>query len=596
MITCKTVKGILPIFINMRYLILGLWCMLAANVHAQKNEPFAEKVDYKGVCVFSTPKTKLAGNNAYDAEKYLLSYVHNLKADKVGLILKYTTQSPGGMHYSFVQTYAGVEVYQAEVKVNIDRNNIVRSVLDNSFRTNQWNINISTANEKSVIALLPESGEAVLAELRTENAYEQLWYNDEVIFSRDMRSYAGIDSTVTGKVFYPDPLTSAQQSYTSGTFADNNDTNAPWLEALQRTVTFKADYDNGEFKLRNQYVLIQDFDEPDIPIVTASTPIFNYNRSEPGFEDVNVYYHLNTYRSHVDSLGFDMANELIYADPHAVDSQDQSYFIPSQIQPRLYFGQGGVDDAEDADVIVHEYGHFLSYNAAPNTNDNGDRNALDEAFGDYLAYSYSVGLGGTYRRGDVFNWDGHNQYWGGRKVYNNRFYPDSNQVGSYYYKSGIWSATLASIHDEIGRLATDSLIYQAHYSYALGLTMPDAAQLLLEADTVLTGGKYFCPIYKYLVWRGLAPLRANPCSFTGINDSEETLQVLFMQHAGSFSLINHSGEPVRFEILNIAGQQVINPTNVNDEVYTYENNWLPAGMYLVNVRSGNSSKVFKWVK
>ena len=62
---------------------------------------------------------------------------------------------------------------------------------------------------------------------------------------------------------------------------------------------------------------------------------------------------------------------------------DNSYFSPTTKPQRIYFGEGGVDDAEDADVCVHEYAHFISYNAANGSNVGAERNSLDEGFGDY---------------------------------------------------------------------------------------------------------------------------------------------------------------------------------------------------------------------
>jgi hypothetical protein len=32
---------------------------------------------------------------------------------------------------------------------------------------------------------------------------------------------------------------------------------------------------------------------------------------------------------------------------------------------RLAFGEGGVDDAEDVDVVLHEYGHAIQHDTVP---------------------------------------------------------------------------------------------------------------------------------------------------------------------------------------------------------------------------------------
>lgn len=593
MVSGKPLSYNLRIFMYMRFITLLILCCCLLPSWAQKQDVSPNPTDYKAACVFTAPKVKLSGNSADDAKKYLLNTINNLKADKVGLVLKHTTQSPGAWHYSFMQTYAGVEIYQAEIKANIDRNNVLRSVSDNSFDTRHWNIDASNAKTNSVVAIKRETGEAVLAQVVMNGHYEQLIHGGEILYSRDVNSYA--DSTVTGKVFYPDPLTTAQKYY-GGIYVDNADNNASWLSSEQRDVTFMANYSGGVFRLQNTYLILDDFDEPYIPIVTSTTPVFNYNRSQPGFEDVNVFYHISKYRSHVDSLGFDMANHLLYADPHAVDSDDQSYFFPSLLEPKLFFGQGGVDDAEDADVIIHEYGHSLSFNAAPNTNNGMERNALDEAFGDYLATSYSAALGGTFNAGYVFNWDGHNEYWNGRVVNSNKKYATDN-FGSIYARSGIWSAVLWGIHGEIGGPATDSLIYQTHYSYASNLEMPNAAFLLLDADTLLTGGKYYCPIYKHLLLHGLATFNPNnPCGFTGINDADAALPVAFIQQPGSFAIINSGDKPLAFEVLSITGQQVVPATHVQNNVYQYTNDNLPSGIYVVLVNYRGITKGFKWLK
>lgn len=63
--------------------------------------------------------------------------------------------------------------------------------------------------------------------------------------------------------------------------------------------------------------------------------------------------------------------------------QDNS-FATDQPENELRFGKGGVDDAEDAEVILHEYGHAIhfSHNFAFASEEAG---ATSEGFGDYWA-------------------------------------------------------------------------------------------------------------------------------------------------------------------------------------------------------------------
>ena len=77
-----------------------------------------------------------------------------------------------------------------------------------------------------------------------------------------------------------------------------------------------------------------------------------------------------------------MLDTLVVADSHGTMA-DNSYFAnPSS----LYLGTGGVDDAEDADVIVHEYTHFLSWNANQSNGSNAtlERQAIDEGLCQFL--------------------------------------------------------------------------------------------------------------------------------------------------------------------------------------------------------------------
>ena len=102
-------------------------------------------------------------------------------------------------------------------------------------------------------------------------------------------------------------------------------------------------------------------------------------------------------------------------DADGANGDDNSFFQPST--NRISFGHGCVDDNEDADVILHEYGHALHYSINEDWF-GGDTGAIGEGFSDYWAQSYSISTenGLSFLPNLVFNWDGHgeNVNWAGR--------------------------------------------------------------------------------------------------------------------------------------------------------------------------------------
>lgn len=565
--------------------------LLSSYAYSQKNSEAAAVEDYKTHCLVTFPQLNLQAENSVEGiAQFLKAYLPALANSNCGLHLNYVTNSPGGQHYSFTQTYKGVEIYQAEIKVNVDHSNIVRSVLDNSYATENWSITPQETNSSIVIAVDKESNEAFIGKKQIENFSREIVYvNGVKFYERPLNCFA--DSLVTGNVFLPDPLTTAHLYY-NNIDLDSNDKNTVLTNSQLRTVNFKADFNGGVFELRNQFVRIIDIDSPKILPATSTTPSFLFNRSQSGFEDVNVFYHLNKVRDHADSLGFDLANHEIWADPHG-GNNDNSYFAPAFSPPRILYGIGGIDDAEDADVVTHEYGHFLSYNASPNSNIGLERTSLDEGFGDYIAAAYSR-IYDNFKSEWIFNWDGHNQYWSGRVVNSSKVYP-TNVNGNMYNNAEIWSSALMGIMDVIGKPATDSLIYEAHYNYASNMKMDDAAYLLLDADSNLTGGAYHCIVYEKLMNRGLVPFFANnPCGISTIKETV-TAPLTFVQNGYSFAIINSTKADITFDIMDINGRFIESVTST-DAIIQYENSNLPAALYFVMARTKNSLSGFKWSK
>ncbi|RCK73939.1 MAG: Cell surface protein [Ignavibacteriae bacterium] len=305
----------------------------------------------------------------------------------------------------------------------------------------------------------------------------------------------------SGFVFDPDPLTTAKATYGTGGYVDNNDADHPDLNNQRFLVPLNdLTFSGGLYRLQGPYVTISDFESPTIAPATAAHPdSFRFTRSQDGFEDVMVYYHIDKTQRWIQSLGFtNIQNLSIQVDPHGLSGDDNSHYIPSTNQ--IAYGDGGVDDAEDADVILHEYGHAIQQASKPGWSGSGQQGALGEGFGDYWAESYSRSLNYWLPTEApyfwVFDWDGHNPFWAGRVLNYTPLYP-GGLTGAIHTDGQMWSTDLMKIWNEIGREVTDKLVLQSHfYMPASGATMTMNADAVIQADRNLYGGAHV-PVLVY---------------------------------------------------------------------------------------------------
>ncbi len=560
----------------------------------QDKEQPIELKDYKSICKSYFLNKKI---NETASEKsitnFLKIFLPNLTDYRTDISLNYVKHSMMGTHFSFHQTFNGIEIYQSEIKVNVNNTNTITSLFDNSVNTIHWVDFTSIQSNANIIIV--ENGNPIESIKSIENDIEQIkTLEGSLVYERDTRSFSLPDSQVVGNIFRPDPLTTAQVAYSNPYFDNSNATNAS-LDAQMQQVVFNATFDGINFILENQFVRIKELDLPTANPVTSSTPSFLYNRSQDGFEDVNAFYHINEFQKYVSQLGFDIANGMVDVDTHGFNGSDNSYFSPNANPQRLIFGTGGVDDAEDADVLVHEYGHFLSESAAPGSNVGHERRSLDEGFCDYLCAAYSKSLS-SFDNLNVYNWDGHNEFWNGRVVSTSRGYPINLSPSNIYRNGEMWSTALFKLRNEIGRETTDSILFEAQYSYAQNIAMDDAAYLLVQADTALFNGKYYCAIYKNMLEQGFLPFyQGNPCGISSINAPASELNIGYAQDGKSFTIYNAGAKNPKVNIVNVSGAFIASAI-VTQPVFEYSNDNLSAGLYLVEVILENKRQVFKWMK
>ncbi len=478
----------------------------------------------------------------------------------------YTKETPYATYLTFRQFFNHYPIEDALLKIVIDKQGNIRSLEGNSYNTKTWPFVEQRAHPLFSLPELPDNkkfpaGMVPQIQIRVVDTQPMYVYTYDFQFTADRSRYTavldengnilelnnhrsyltGADTTVSAKVFLPDPLTTAGVEY-GGAYMDNNDNDNAELNAEAVIVSMRVKLEDGVFYLKNDSVIIKDLNSPTVPVVTTTIPQFYFTRSENGFEDVNAFYHITNMNNHILALGYvDMQNFYIEIDPHGASGADQSFYV-SAVIPSIQYGEGGVDDAEDADVICHEYGHALSDHAAPGSNSGIERRAIDEGYGDYFAASYSRGYS-DYNWEKIFSWDGHNEFWFGRNADSDKHYPEDNS-DNYYSSSEIWSGALMDIFDLIGKDNTDKLVLEALHGSLPNMTMPQAAQLILLAEELIFGGTFHDDVYNALDARGLI----NPVA---INENLPNNGIQFLNTAGFMA----KGESITLEF-----QQSVNFT------------------------------------
>jgi len=313
--------------------------------------------------------------------------------------------------------------------------------------------------------------------------------NNDIVQIRDLNAHL-TDTIVAVRVFNPDPLSPNGYSY-GGNYVDLNDGNGAILDSLTLMDSIEVNAIPGGAVLENQFIKVVDFDAPYIAPSTVPSDWIS-SRSEPEFEQVMVVYHISKMNEYLQSLGYDsVLNYAIHVDPQALNGQDQSMFNFGYNPPRLYFGEGGVDDAEDADVIIHELSHAISHSVAPNTNTGTERRTFDESLGDYFAERYGRNIGVTSTR--VFDWDGNNTFWNGRSItydgvknYNTLFFSNI-----YQHTDLMTSAMLEfSESNGVNPFTADKIILEACHMLLPNQSLRSIAKNILFTDSLITGGQY----------------------------------------------------------------------------------------------------------
>ncbi len=611
------------------------------------------KMDEKGVpramynlSVTTSQRTpELAARSFVIANQQKLQ-ISNAAAD---LAVQNVLTAPGGSHVRFTQNFCGIPVYGADVVVSLNAGNQVTMVVNNARADVEAPTTPAFAAGKAVAIAQnylqagaqptgQDDAAALVIFADAQGAYHLAYrvtmtrehpagdweilvdaQSGTVLQSRDMFVNYDEGQRVNGHgyVYLTDPLSAAHQKYGAPGFIDDNDRDTDSLDAYRSLVTLDSiTFSGGVFSLRGPCCTITDIESPvDSLFVSDSPDGFKFNRSQQGFEAVNAYYHVSQAYKRLRELGFSSSRlEKIRIDPHGFQGQDNSHYSP--VGNWISFGTGGVDDAEDADVIWHEYGHAIQYSFSPSWG-GGESAILGEGYSDYWAASHSRSLNQWSPADEqyawVYKWDGHNEFWAGRVVNDAHTYPFES--ASPHISGQVWSSALMGIHSELGRDVTDRLVLKSLFYLGYGATGVDAAFAIIQADRDLYNGSHLATL---IYWLGTVKRFIDPATIqnlsTGVADEQSNAPASFMLSQNYPNPFNPSttigyeigsgvsgpgSGVVRLSVYDMLGREVAvlvnGPQQPGFHEVRFDGSRLASGTYIYSLVAGSFTQSHKMV-
>ena len=276
-------------------------------------------------------------------------------------------------------------------------------------------------------------------------------------------------------VFTPNPV----QDLGIQTLTDQKDSADVVPQEAYRPVKL-TDLDGSGY-LRGKWAVIRS--ETGNPAYSP-TNAFLYDRHQDEFEQVMAYYWITQAQRYVQSLGFGSSLRPVNMRPQKLRINqwgvDNSFATDKQDEIRL--GKGGVDDAEDGEVILHEYGHAIQGDQVPGFGPGADSGAIGEAFGDYFAVSFGNAISGnTFEPGCVMDWD--STFYTSqaphclRRTDLDLHYPEDLRHPREVHADGrIWSRALWDINQHLGdNERADRIIIGAQFGFSVDPSFAEAA-------------------------------------------------------------------------------------------------------------------------
>jgi len=235
----------------------------------------------------------------------------------------------------------------------------------------------------------------------------------------------------------------------------------------------------------------------------SPTNTFLFNRHDDQFEQVMAYFWVNQAEEYLQSLGFGSTLPPILkrSYPVLINQFGGDNSFEDDAKGRIRYGKGGVDDAEDAEVIVHEYGHAVHASQVPGFGASEEAGSIGEAWGDY--FGVTVGLAADQQYGwpeaadpsCPMDWDSTSYTDAPHCI--RSFHTDmtvADKSGEVHHDGQIWSQALWEIRQgyvALGKTtaAWDTTLIDSQFDYAPDTSFSDAARATYTTALARDGKK-----------------------------------------------------------------------------------------------------------
>lgn len=469
--------------------------------------------------------TPIAAKGEAAAREFLAAHEASLgiAADADHLRLVEVKNGLASTHSRFIQVVDGIPVYMGWVSVHQGRAGNIRTLhsqyyadltVGNRLPTVAVADAVATAAATAGVTVHRTDARTGLVWVPGANGAATLAWEVTVFSDAPLGDFYTLVNAATGAVllqenrvalddgsgysYEPQPV----QQTGDVTLEDNGDATNAALDAARVPVTLRG-LDAGTGLIKGEFADLSTLNSPTIPDVDANEAnrVYLYDRSDERFEQVVVYSSIDKIQRYIHSLGFDddgpdgngirdfpsLANAHWY-------TADNSFY--STGNDAVHFGNGGVDDAEDAEIVAHEYGHAIHHDQNASWGTSFEMRAMGEGWGDYLAVTVYYDEGDfDHQRDDnacVGEWDA-TSYDGGnppclRRTDGTKHYPEDMTNSSVHSDGEIWSRALWDLRRYVGGRTADQIILESHFSVPAAATMTSAALQVVQADVDINSG------------------------------------------------------------------------------------------------------------